>query len=105
MKFLSINTYHIDKMGDAAKATAKLNANPPEGYKILAIYSCLANPFPGLELPPGTMVTVSVLESDNAESLASAAIEMTLAGVNVNRIPVMEIPTGEVEETVEKLKV
>ena len=37
MKFLSINTYHIDKLGDAAKATAKLNANPPEGYKILAI--------------------------------------------------------------------
>jgi hypothetical protein len=51
------------------------------------------------------MVTVSVLESDNAESLASAAIEMTLAGVNVNRIPVMEVPTGEVEETVEILKV
>ncbi len=105
MKFISINTYHIDKLGDAAKATAKLNANPPEGYKILAIYSCLANPFPGVELPPGTMVTVSVLESDNAESLASAAIEMTLAGVNVNRIPVMEVPVGEVEETVERLKV
>ena len=105
MKFLSINTYHIDKLGDAAKATAKLNANPPEGYKILAIYSCLANPFPGVELPPGTMVTVSVLESDNAESLASASIEMTLAGVNVNRIPVMEVPVGEIEETVEKLKV
>ena len=105
MKFLSINTYHIDKLGDAAKATAKLNANPPEGYKILAIYSCLANPFPGVELPPGTMVTVSVLESDNAESLASAALEMTLAGVNVNRIPVMEVATGEVEETVERLKV
>ena len=105
MKFLSINTYHIDKLGDAAKATAKLNANPPEGYKILAIYSCLANSFPGVELPPGTMVTVSVLESDNAESLASAALEMTLAGVNVNRIPVMEVATGEVEETVERLKV
>jgi len=105
VKFLSINTYHIDKLGDAAKATAKLNANPPEGYKILAIYSCLANPFPGVELPPGTMVTISVLESDNAESLASAALEMTLAGVNVNRIPVMEVPVGEVEETVERLKV
>jgi len=105
MKFLSINTYHIDKLGDAAKATAKLNANPPEGYKILAIYSCLANPFPGAGLPPGTMVTVSVLECENAESLASAALEMTLAGVNVNRIPVMQVPVGEVEETVERLKV
>jgi hypothetical protein len=30
---------------------------------------------------------------------------MTLAGAKVDRIPVMEIPTGEVEQTVEKLKV
>ena len=105
MKFLSFNTYHVDKLGEAAKATAKLAANPPEGYKILAIYSCLANPFPGVELPPGTMVTVSVLESDNAEAMASASLEMTLAGVTVNRIPVMEVSPGEVEETVERLKV
>jgi hypothetical protein len=104
VKFLSINTYHIDKLGDAAEATAKLNANPPEGYKLLAVYSCLANPFPGVVLPPGTMATVSVVESDNAESMASATPELTLAGVNVNRIPVMEIPIGEVEETVERLK-
>ena len=103
MKFLSINTYHVDKLGDAAKATAKLNANPPDGYKLLTIYSCLSNPIPGVELPPGTMVTVSVVECDNAESLASATLEMTLAGVNVNRIPVMEVATGEVEETVERL--
>jgi hypothetical protein len=105
MKFLSINTYHINKLGDVAKATAKLNANPPEGYKILTVYSCMANPFPGVELQPGTMVTISVLECDNAESMASAALEMTLAGSNVNRIPVMEVPVGEVEETVERLKV
>jgi hypothetical protein len=105
MKFLSINTYHVDNLGKTAKATAKLAANPPEGYKILAIYSCLANPFPGVELPPGTMVTVSVLECDNAESMASAALELTLAGLNVNRIPVMEVSEGEIEETVERLKV
>ena len=52
MKFLSINTYHVDKLGDVTEATAKLNANPPEGYKILAIYSCLANPNPLLLSPP-----------------------------------------------------
>ena len=105
MKFLSINTFHIDKLDDAAKATAKLNANPPEGYKILTMYSCQANPFPGTELPPGTMVTISVLECDNAESMAAAAMEMTRAGVNVNRIPVMEVSASGVEETVERLKV
>jgi hypothetical protein len=51
------------------------------------------------------MVTVSVLECDNAESMASAALELTLAGLNVNRIPVMEVSAGEIEETVERLKV
>ena len=34
----------IDKFVDVAKATAKLNVNPQEGYNILAIYACLANP-------------------------------------------------------------
>jgi hypothetical protein len=105
MKFLSINTYQVDRLEEAAKATAKLNANPLEGYKILTMYSCQANPFPGTELPPGTMVTIAVLECDNAESMAAAALEMTRAGVNVNRIPVMEVAVGEVEETVERLKV
>ena len=105
MKFLSFNIFNIDKLGEIAKVTDKLAANPPEGYKILAIYSCMANPFPGVELPQGTMVSVSILESDNAESMASAALEMTLAGATVNRIPVMEVSTGKVEETVERLKV
>jgi hypothetical protein len=105
MKFLSINTYPVEKMADIAKVTDKLASNPPEDYKILAIYGCLANPFPGVELPPGTMVSISVLESNNAASMATAALEMTLAGANVNRIPILEVPTGEVEGTVDKLKV
>jgi hypothetical protein len=37
--------------------------------------------------------------------MASAALVMTLAGVTVNRIPVIEVSTGEVEKTVERLKV
>ena len=105
MKFLAFTTYHVDKLGDLAKALDKLAANPPEDYKILHMYSCLANPFPGVDLPPGTMVGVSIIESDNAESLASTALELYLAGATINRYPVLEVPTGEVEGTVEKLKV
>jgi hypothetical protein len=36
--------------------------------------------------------------------MAAASLEMTLAGATVNRIPVMEVSTGEAEGTVEKLK-
>jgi hypothetical protein len=51
------------------------------------------------------MVTASIIECESAEAMASTAFEMTLAGASVNRIPVMEIATGEAEGTVEKLKV
>ena len=105
MKFLSFTTYNVDKLAEIAKAADKLAANPPEGYKILAMYSCQANPFPGTELPQGTMVTASIIECENAEALAAASLEMTLAGAKVNRIPVMEVSTGEAEGTVERLKV
>ena len=105
MKFLAFSTYHVDKIEELVKVSDKLAANPREDYKILAMYSCLANPFPGVDLPQGTMVVASILESDSAEAMASAALEMTLAGAKIERIPVMEVPTGEAEQTVEKLRV
>ena len=104
MKFLSITTYNIDKLGEVAQAADKLGKNPPEGYKILAMYSCQCNPFPGMELERGDMVSVSVIESESAEAMAAANLQLILAGATVNRIPVMEIQTGDAEETVEKLK-
>jgi hypothetical protein len=104
MKFLSITTYNIDKLTEIAQAADNLGKNPPEGYKLLAMYSCQGNPFPGIELDRGDMVSVSIIESDSAESMASANLQLVLAGATVNRIPVMEIPTGGAEGTVEKLK-
>jgi hypothetical protein len=104
MKFLSFTTFNIDKLAEVAKAADKLGKNPPEGYKLLAMFSCQANPFSGTELARGDMVSVSIIESDSAEAMATANLEMTLAGATINRIPVMEIPTGDAEGTVEKLK-
>ena len=105
MKFLSFTTYNVDKLAEIAKAADRLASNPPEGYKILAMYSCQANPFPGIQLPQGTMVSASIIECENAEAMAAASLEMTLAGATVNRIPVMQVSTGEAEGTVERLKV
>ena len=105
MKFLSVNTYSVEKLSEAVKATDKLAKNPPEDYKIIATYSCMGNPFPGAALPPGTLISISIIESDNAVSLASASLEMVLAGVTVNRIPILDVTPGEAEETTEKLKV
>lgn len=104
MKFLSVNTYPVEKLSEVVKATDKLAKNPPEDYKMLATYSCLANPFPGAELPPGTLISVAIIESNNAASLATASLEMLLAGANVNRVPVLDVSPGDAEETTEKIK-
>ncbi len=104
MKFLSVTTYNIDKLAELTQAADKLAKNPPEGYHLLAMYSCQANPFPGVDLPPGTMTTISIVECSDAGAMAAANLELTLAGASVNRVPVLEIPTGDAEETVEKLK-
>ena len=104
MKFLSFTTFNVSKLAEVAQAADKLGKNPPEGYKILAMYSCQANPFTGTELARGDMVSVSIMEINSAEAMASASLEMTMAGATVNRIPLMEIPTGDAEGTVEKLK-
>ena len=104
MKFLSFTTFNIDKLSEVAQAADKLGKNPPEGYKLLALYSCQAIPFSGMELARGDMVSVSIIESDSAEAMAAANLEMSIAGATINRIPVMEIPTVDVEGAVEKLK-
>lgn len=36
--------------------------------------------------------------------MAAANLQLILAGATVNRIPVMEIPTGDAEGTVDTLK-
>jgi len=104
MKFISFVTFNVDRLADVAKAADKLGKNPPEGYKLLAMYSCQANPFSGIELERGDMTTVSIVECDSAEALAAANLEMTLAGATVNRIPVLQISAGEAEGTVDELK-
>ena len=104
MKFLSFTTFHIDKMAEVVKAADKLGKNPPEGYKLLVQYSCGANPFPGIQLPQGTLVTASIVECETAEAMAAASLEMIFAGASINRVPVMEISAGEAEGTVDRLK-
>jgi len=105
MKFLSFTTYNIDNLAEIAKATDKLASNPPEGYKLLALYVCLSNPFPGIDLPPGTIASASIVECDSAEGMASAGLEMQLAGGTISRIPILEVSTGGAEQTAERLKV
>ena len=104
MKYLGITTYNVDRLAEVAKAADNLGKNPPEGYKLLAMYTCQAVPFTNMNLERGDMVTISVVECDSDESLAAANLAMTMAGATVNRIPVLQVSAGAAEETVDELK-
>ena len=105
MKFLTFTIYNINNLGEIVKASDQIVKSPPAGYKIEALYSCLTNPFPGLQLPAGSIVTVGVLECDNAESMASVSLQYMFAGAeSVMRIPVIDVTPGGSMAVVEKLK-
>ena len=104
MKFLNFVVFHIDKLDEIVKVADNIVANPPEGYKNLAQYSCGSNPFPGIELPQGTVVSVSISECETADAILSLNYQLALAGATVHRVPVLEFTPGSVEEEVEKLK-
>ena len=58
MKLLTIATFDVAEAGDVAKTTDKIYSTTP-GYKPLAMYTCLGNPFPG-EIPSNSMVTLTL---------------------------------------------
>ena len=102
MKFLSINVYEVSKTAEIAQVADKVMTNTP-GYKSLATYLCLGNPFPG-EIPPNSAVAFSILEVDNEEALAATSYPMSLAGANIHRIPIMEVKPGTTGDTERKLR-
>jgi hypothetical protein len=102
MKMLSIATYDVAKAGDVAKATDKVYSATP-GYKPLAMYICLGNPFPG-EIPPNSLVTLTISEVQSENDLAAISYPLSLAGVSFHRVPVFEMKPGKSAETEKKFK-
>ena len=105
MLFLGFTTVNVNNLDACMKAADKIGKNPPEGYQLLEMYACQANPFDGTPLKPGEMVSVSLVECDSAEALAAANLEMTVAGAKINRIPVMKMSAGEVESKRDEIKI
>jgi len=102
MKILAITVFEPAKIGEAAKVLDKILPNTP-GYKPLAMYSCLGNPFPG-EIPPNSIVGISIIEVDNENTLAAVAYPLALAGMSIHRVPIMEMTVGKHTETEKKLR-
>jgi hypothetical protein len=102
MKILAISVFEPAKAGEAAKVLDKVLPNTP-GYKPLAMYMCLGNPFPG-EIPPNSMVGITIAEVDNENALAAVSYPLALAGMSIHRVPILEMKAGKSAQTEKKLK-
>lgn len=102
MKILAISVFEPAKAAEAAKTVDKLISNTP-GYKALAMYMCLGNPFPG-EIPTNSMVGLTIAEVQDENALAAVSYPLALAGMRIHRIPILEMKPGKVAEIDKKLR-
>lgn len=101
MKFLLFTMWDAAKTAEMAQVHDKVWSSPPPGVKMLADYICQGMPFPGVLLPPNTLVSVGIIEAESNEALAAAAYPVVLAGASLWHVPVLELPvvgTAEVEK-------
>lgn len=95
MKFIAFYMFDVAKAADVAQASDKVAETP--GQKILAQYVCQGLAFSGQ--PPNTMVSISVVETESNEAMASAHYPVALAGATLWSVPVLELPvTGVAAE-------
>lgn len=96
MKFIVTYIWEPGIAAEISKFDDKIAAAPPPGYKELAHYICLGKPFDGI--PPGKAVTFQLVEADSAEVMAAVWYPMMLLGANVNYVPVIDAPVGNMTE-------
>ena len=100
MKFITFTMYDIAKAAEVMQAADKNSKIP--GQKMLAGYTFLGLPFPGV-FPPTTMVSTTIREAESAEALAAVLYNIALTGATAWAVPVLEIPVGDAVAEVKKL--
>jgi hypothetical protein len=91
MKFMSLVVYPVEKTAEVAAATDKVWANQPKALRPEGSYVLMCVPF---DVPPNSLVSVTISESDSAERMAARVYPVMLAGATVNIIPLLEVPVG-----------
>ena len=102
MKFMVMAVWDVGKAAELAKVTEKVDAAPPPGYKPLARYMCLAQPFAGF--PSGTRVSVMIAEAESAEAIIAGTYPAMLAGADINVVPVLEVPIARATKVEKKAR-
>jgi hypothetical protein len=88
MKFMSLVVYPVEKTAEVAAATDKVWAKQPKARRPEGSYVLMCVPF---DVPPNSLVSVSISESDSAEAMAARVYPIMLAGATVNIIPLLEV--------------
>ena len=95
MKFMSLVVYPVEKTAEIAAATDKVWASQPRESRPESSYVLMCVPF---DIPPNSLVSVTISESDSAETIAARVYPIMLAGATVNIIPLLDVPvTGGVK--------
>jgi len=102
MKFLRFSMMDYTKMAEVTKVSDKTWASPPLGIKMDALYACMGIAFP--DQPPNTMVSISVVEAESAESLAAVGYPLMQAGASIWAVPVLDIPVAGAAELEKKYR-
>jgi hypothetical protein len=101
MKFMTLSIYPVDKTAEIAAASDKVWANEPRANRPEASYVMLSVPF---DVPPNSMVSVTINESDSAEKIATRVYPVMLAGAMVHVIPLLEVPIAGGAKTEKKYR-
>jgi hypothetical protein len=102
MKFMTLTTWPVEKTAEVAAATDKVWAKQPKERREQAkSYILLCVPF---DVPPNSMVSVGISESDSAERMAANVYPIELAGATVSIIPLLEVPVGGSTKAEKKYK-
>jgi len=93
MKFLTLSTWPLEKTAEVSAASDKAAARLPKELRRGSNYILMCIPV-GLNVTPGSMVSVSISESDSVEDMAASLYPFELAGGSAQIIPLLEVPMG-----------
>jgi len=90
MKFMSLSSWPVEKTAEVAAANDKVSATIRRERRVPGYMLMCALP----DVPPNSMVSIAISESDSVEEMAARLYPMMLAGAIINIIPLLEVPAG-----------
>ena len=89
---MNMTIYPAEGAAEVAAASDGVWANQPRERRPVSSYVLMSVPF---DVPPNSLVSVTISESDSAERMAASVYPLILAGATVNVVPLSEVPVTD----------